>query len=611
MMTTETPVETNFSDFELSKPVMRALKDAGYEQPTPIQAQTIPVMASGKDLVGQAQTGTGKTAAFALPILSQLDMKIPSPQVLVLAPTRELAIQVAEAFQGYGAHIRNLHVLPVYGGQEYGGQIRALKRGVHIVVGTPGRVMDHMRRGTLKLGALTTLVLDEADEMLRMGFIDDVEWILEQTPDNRQIALFSATMPTQIRKIAKKHLNDPAEITIKMRTTTAENIRQRYWMVSAAHKMDALTRILEAESFDGVLIFVRTKLGTMELAERLKARGYSAAPINGDLNQAQRERTINQFKKGKLDILIGTDVAARGLDVDRISHVINYDVPFDTETYIHRVGRTGRAGRSGEAILFASPREKRMLGAIERATRQKIELFEMPTTEAINDIRIGQFKQRITDTLAAEDQDLKFFGQLVEQYRDEHDIPALEVAAALAKLYQGDTPLLLQKAPKAKPVKERAGRDRSERGERGAKPYRGDKAGGDGGSPEEGMDRYRVAVGRRHRVKPGNIVGAIANEAGLDGEHIGAISIFEDYSTVDLPEGMPNDIFQILKKAYVAGEQLNLSRMGEKKSAMGGAKRSSKHVVKRSVSNSEKPTKKKKFKKDGKKKFKKKKKADK
>ena len=347
-----------FADFELIPEVLAAVRDVGYETPTPIQIPTIPHLLAGRDVVGQAQTGTGKTAAFALPLLSRLDLKRADPQILVLTPTRELAIQVAEAFQTYASHLRGFQVLPVYGGQDYAVQLRQLKRGVHVIVGTPGRLMDHMRRGTLKLSGLRTVVLDEADEMLRMGFIEDVEWILSQTPPQRQVALFSATMPSAIRRIAQQYLRDPAEITIKLRTTTAETIRQRYWIVTGVHKLDALTRLLETEPFDGVLVFVRTRIAAVELADRLQARGYATSALNGDMPQKQREQTITRLKAGKLDILVATDVAARGLDVERISHVINFDIPNDTEAYVHRIGRTGRAGRSGEAILFVAPRER-------------------------------------------------------------------------------------------------------------------------------------------------------------------------------------------------------------------------------------------------------------
>jgi len=417
----------------------------GYETPSAIQAQTIPLMLEGRDVVGQAQTGTGKTAAFALPILSRLDLHKNDPQVLVLAPTRELAIQVAEAFQKYAHHMKGFHVLPVYGGQDYSVQIRALQRGVHVIVGTPGRVMDHIRRGTLVLDKLTTLVLDEGDEMLRMGFIDDVEWILEQTPKERQVALFSATMPQQIRRIATRHLNNPVEVTVKVKTTTAETIRQRYWPVQGFHKLDALTRILEAEPFDAMLIFVRTKLATVDLSEKLEARGYASAPLNGDIQQNQRERTIERLKNGKLDIVVATDVAARGLDVNRISHVVNYDIPADTESYVHRIGRTGRAGREGDAILFVTPREKRMLYAIENATRKQIEIMDLPSTDVINNKRIDKFKQRITDTV--EGVDLSLFTKMIEQYQREHDVPPIQIAAALAQLLQGDSPFLLQGSP--------------------------------------------------------------------------------------------------------------------------------------------------------------------
>ena len=586
---------STFSQFDLKPALHKALDEVGYETPTPIQEQTIPLLLEKKDVLGQAQTGTGKTAAFALPLLSNLNLRQKDPQILVLAPTRELAIQVAEAFKKYASQMKSFHVLPIYGGQEYRGQIRGLQRGAHVIVGTPGRVMDHMRRGTLKLGNLTTLVLDEADEMLRMGFIDDVEWILEQTPDERQIALFSATMPQQIRRIATRYLKDPVQIIIKDKTTTAPTIRQRFWPVSGMHKLDALTRILEAESFEAILIFVRTKTATVELSAKLEARGYASTPLNGDIKQNQRERTIEMLKKGKLDILVATDVAARGLDVERISHVINYDIPHDTEGYVHRIGRTGRAGRQGDAILFVAPREKRMLHAIERATNQKIELMELPSTELINDQRIVKFKQRITDTLASGD--LGQFYKMIEQYQQEHDVPALEIAASLAKLLQGDSPFMLQaKANRRKEVerwedddpkprksrgadrgKERGrerdkGRGKDEDRGRGKDQDRGrgkDQDRGRGKDQdrgprkeqplEEGMERFRLEVGHNHEVQPNNIVGAIANEAGLDSQHIGRINIYDDYSVIDLPEGMPKDVFSDLKKVWVAGKQLNIS----------------------------------------------------
>src|SRR5579863_3262652 len=437
----EVPSATTFRDLALSEPVLRALTDVGYESPSPIQAATIPVLLSGADMLGQAQTGTGKTAAFALPALTRIDLSKHEPQVLVLVPTRELALQVAEAFLKYAAHLKGFHVLPIYGGQSYQPQLNALRRGVHVVVGTPGRVIDHMNRGTLKLTGLTLLVLDEADEMLRMGFIDAVESILEQTPPQRQVALFSATIPAPIRRIASKHLRSPVEITIKSKTTTATNIRQRYWMVSGMHKLDALTRILEVESFDAMLVFARTKQSTVELADRLVARGFAAAALNGDMQQAERERTVAQLKAGKIDILVATDVAARGLDVERISHVINFDVPYDTESYIHRIGRTGRAGRSGKAILFIAPRERNMLRIIERATRQPIEAMNLPTLDDVNQRRIARFKDRMATALSS-GASTPYRG-VVEEFSRESGADVMDVAAALASLAQGSTPLIL------------------------------------------------------------------------------------------------------------------------------------------------------------------------
>lgn len=698
----------DFGSLSLSDAVLQALKDVGYESPSAIQAQTIPHVLAGRDILAQAQTGTGKTAAFALPLLSRIDLKNPNPQVLVLTPTRELAIQVSEAFQSYASYINGFHVLPVYGGQDYTSQLKQLKRGVHVVVGTPGRVMDHMRRGTLKLDSLRCLVLDEADEMLRMGFIDDVEWVLEQSPPARQIALFSATLPDVIRRIAKKHLKSPEEITIKVRTTTAESIHQRYWPVSGLHKLDALTRILEAETFDGILIFVRTKTQTTELAEKLAARGYSVAALNGDIPQKQRERTIERIKSGHVDIIVATDVAARGLDVDRISHVINFDIPHDTESYVHRIGRTGRFGRKGEAILFIAPRERHMLGEIERATRQKIELMELPSTEMINSKRIDQFTQRITDTLAKGQ--LEFFFQLIERYQQEHNVPALEIAAALAKLVQGDIPLLLKPPAKTERTESPAGKRHEARHDRGRRDEPGNRRDRDrkpsshsrpvsasaadrkdhhkrpprsdfdntrtadrndklrkpsprpdivnvvpdgkehhqrpsrpdfdtaripdrndkprkpsprpdilgaaprrkdnhkrpprpefdtariperkdkfkkpvrpesryagpatvdttqGSSaypatpsrPKAGMERFRLDIGTRHGIKPGNIVGAITAEAGLATSNIDQIAIFDNYSTVDLPKGMPKDIFRDLKNVKISGQRLNISKI--------------------------------------------------
>ena len=542
-----------FSELQLPEPLLSVIGELGYESPSPIQARAIPPLLEGADLLGHAPTGTGKTAAFALPLLARLDPGNRAVQAMVLTPTRELAIQVAEAFQRYGANLPGFHVLPIYGGQDYGIQIRQLKRGVQVVVGTPGRVMDHIRKGTLKLGGLQALVLDEADEMLRMGFIDDVEWILGQLPEKRQTALFSATMPGEIEKIARRHLHDPHQVAIETRTATAATIRQRYWLVSGLHKLDALTRILEVEPFDATILFVRTRTATVELARRLEARGYAAAAINGDMAQKQREQMVERLKSGEIDILVATDVAARGLDVERISHVINYDIPNDPEAYIHRIGRTGRAGRQGDAILFVAPRERRMLHSIEKATRQPIEPLELPSSETVNNKRIADFKQRISDTLAAGE--LEFMEGLLEQYQREHEVPPLEIAAALAKMLLGERPLLLEPGRK-QPAPGR--REENNRGKGRAAARKAKKV-------PEGMERFRIEVGHAHGVKPGNIVGAIANEAGLDAKYIGHIDIHDDHSLVELPVGMPREIFQDLKKTRVCNRPLRISRLGTRK----------------------------------------------
>ncbi len=546
-----------FSDLNLGEPLVRALREVGYESPSPIQAATIPVLLANRDVLGQAQTGTGKTAAFALPILSRIDVKQKAPQALVLAPTRELAIQVAEAFQRYAAHIPGFHVMSIYGGQSYGLQLSALRRGIHVVVGTPGRIIDHLDKGSLDLSQLEMLVLDEADEMLRMGFIDDVERILQETPETRQTALFSATMPSAIKRIAQTYLRNPAEITIASKTGTADNIRQRYWLVSGLHKLDALTRILEAETFDGMIIFSRTKLGTEELTSKLQARGFAAAAINGDIQQQQRERTISQLKDGEIDILVATDVAARGLDVDRISHVINYDVPYDPESYTHRIGRTGRAGRSGEAILFITPREKNLLKVIERATRQPILPLELPTIQTINNVRIAKFKNQISTTLATDGLDV--FASLIEEYEHEHNVPVIEIAAALAKMARGGAPLLLEKKQREEKHKEDK---QAAQITQLAPPHRSSTRSTSisTGSNTAGMRTYRIEVGHAHGVKPGNIVGAIANEIGLNAKSIGRIGIHDDYSVLDLPADLPKALLDHLKTVWVAGQQLRISR---------------------------------------------------
>jgi ATP-dependent RNA helicase DeaD len=534
---------SRFSELALAAPVLKAVDEVGYEFPSPIQAQSIPPLLEGRDLLGQAQTGTGKTAAFALPLLSGLDLSVKQPQILVLTPTRELAIQVAEAVQTYARHLKGFHVLPVYGGQSIVVQLRQLHRGVHTVVGTPGRVLDHLRRGTLQLDNLRCVVLDEADEMLRMGFIEDVQEILDYTPEEKQVALFSATLPSAIRRVAAQYLKDPVEIRIETKTATVATVTQRYWQVRGVHKLDALTRILEVEEFDAMLVFVRTKTATVELAEKLEARGHSCAALNGDMNQAMREKTIDNLKKGRLDIVVATDVAARGLDVERVSHVINYDIPYDAEAYVHRIGRTGRAGRKGEAILFVSPREQRMLRSIEKATRQAITQMQLPTHEDIVGRRVGKFKQTLTETI--ESQELSFFEELIASYQQEHATGLSEIGAALAYLVQREQPLLVPK-PIKPPAPERARRE-SSRQKRPSKLI------------EQGMIRYRLEVGRENGVMPKNIVGAIANEAGLPSRHIGPISLHPTYSTVDLPDGMPKSVLKHLKKVWVCGQQLQLT----------------------------------------------------
>jgi ATP-dependent RNA helicase DeaD len=554
------PEVDRFDQLGLNKTLLNAIEEVGYESPSPIQCKTIPLMLEGKDILGQAPTGTGKTAAFALPLLSDLKTDTKLPQIMVLTPTRELTIQVAEAFQKYGSHIEGFRVLPIYGGQTYTGQISQLRRGVQVVVGTPGRIMDHMRKGTLELTDLKALVLDEADEMLRMGFVDDVEWILEKTPEERQMALFSATMPKEIERIAHKHLREPAEVSIKSKTATAASIRQRYWIVSHHQKLDALTRILEIEHYEAMIIFARTKACTIELANKIEARGLAAAAINGDMPQKQREQTIERLKRGALDILIATDVAARGLDVERITHVVNYDIPYDTEAYIHRIGRTGRAGLEGDAILFVTPREKRMLSAIERATRQPIELMQLPSIGMVNDKRIAKFKQQINDTLAAGE--TEFYKQLIEQFQQEHGVSASDIAAALARMTVGKETLLLDEPDSKNKGNTRGDKENSNFAKQPSRK-RVSKA---AATPPEGYERYRIQVGHDHDVKPANIVGAIANEAGLDAAHIGHIDIYDTHSTVDLPGGMPRDVFRALKKVWVCKRQMNITHEdGEQK----------------------------------------------
>ncbi|WP_429215614.1 DEAD/DEAH box helicase [Aeromonas veronii] len=564
-----------FSELGLAAPVLKALQDVGYERPSPIQAAAIPHLMAGHDLLGQAQTGTGKTAAFALPLLSRLEAGNRNTQILVLAPTRELALQVAEACQRYAHHMPDFHVLPIYGGASYETQTRALRRGAQVVVGTPGRVMDLIRRKNLDLSGLKALVLDEADEMLRMGFIDDVDWIMEQCPSTRQVALFSATMPEQIRRVAQKHLKQPKEIKIASKTATATTIRQRYWQVTGLHKLDAMTRLLEVESYEALLVFVRTKNAAEELAGKLAARGHACEALHGDIPQKLRERTVDKLRQGQLDILIATDVVARGLDVERITHVVNYDIPYDTESYVHRIGRTGRAGRKGEAILFVAPRERRMLRAIEHATRQAIEPMKMPSTEDINQHRLAKFKERIRETMMGEE--LEIYHNLVNELIEEDSADPLELAAALAKLVQGDQPLLLDDSIpdplfnnsndrggfERRDFNDRGGRDFGDRGDRPARRMPSLEPRPLKDNPDVEMERYRVDVGAHHGVKPGQIVGAIANEANIESRFIGNIDIADDFSTVDLPKGMTADVLEVIKKARVCQRPLQITRYTE------------------------------------------------
>ena len=576
-MSTTPDQDLSFAELDLPSFLLETLTRVGYEKPSPIQQATIPALLEGHDIVGMAQTGTGKTAAFALPILAKIDVSNPQTQALVLCPTRELAIQVAEAFQTYAEGIRGFHVLPVYGGQEMSRQLQALRRGAHVVVGTPGRLLDHLSRRSLNLSTIKTLVLDEADEMLRMGFIDDVELILEQTSEDRQVALFSATMPAPIRRVAEKYLRDPVEVKIKSATSTNADIEQFYWLVQGTNKLDALTRMLEVEEFDGMIIFVRTKNSTQELAEKLNARGFSAAALNGDMNQQLRTRTVEQLKNGQLDIVVATDVAARGLDVERISHVMNYDIPYDNEAYVHRIGRTGRAGRRGKAILFVAPREQRMLQSIERTTRKKIERMELPTRSDLIRRRSEQFKATIAEALQHDR--LDFFRELMAEFCREQECSMDEAAAAMAWLLQKNRPLepsakdsgvsekpaVTERADRSsfdRPVRERRERDRDFDSEE--KPRRRERERvriDDAEFGEVGMERYRIQVGHDQGVTPREIVGAIANEGGIEGRYINRINIYDDHTTLDLPEGMPEDVFRVLSRTRVKGQPLALQKM--------------------------------------------------
>jgi ATP-dependent RNA helicase DeaD len=564
---------SGFARFGFAPEVLAALDAIGYSEPSPIQQAAIPELLLGRDLVGQAQTGTGKTAAFALPVLARIDPSQRKPQVLVLAPTRELALQVAAAFNSYAAQLPSVRTVAVYGGADFRDQIHQLKRGAQIVVGTPGRVMDHMRQGTLDLSELRTLVLDEADEMLRMGFIDDVEWVLEQLPEQRQVVLFSATMPAEIRRISQQYLSSPAEITIRTKAADAGRIRQRYLVVQGPHKLPALERVLESEGGEGVIIFARTKAITLTVAESLEAHGYDVAVLNGDVPQAQRERTIERLKSGQVDVLVATDVAARGLDVDRIGLVINYDIPFDSEAYVHRIGRTGRAGRSGEAILFLTPRERRFLGGLERAVGKPIEPMEVPSNATINQHRLDRLRQRLTAAhqqsgCSAEERAL--LSEILQRVAQEQGCDPGALALAALELGLAGKPLLQQgnddfsQVRANGPGRDRGDRDRGDRdrGDRDREPRRRIPGRSERpvGEPEADMERFRVELGWRDRIKPGNLVGAIANETGLNGRSIGRIQIFDTHSVLDLPKGMPEEVFQSLRQLRVLNKPLQISR---------------------------------------------------
>ena len=556
--------ENGFEKLGLPDAVVEAVKRVGFEQPSPIQAQTIPLLMQGRDVVGLAQTGTGKTAAFALPVLSQIDPDKRYPQALVLAPTRELALQVSDSFQSFADHLGGVHILPIYGGQAYGIQLSGLRRGAQVIVGTPGRVIDHLEKGSLDISNLEFLVLDEADEMLNMGFQEDVERILEDTPETKQVALFSATMPNAIRRISRDYLNNPEEVTVKSETRTNTNITQRYLFTAHRNKLDAITRILEVTEFEAMIVFVRTKNETEEIAEKLRARGFSAAAINGDIAQQQRERTVDQLRDGRLDILVATDVAARGLDVERISHVLNYDIPNDTESYVHRIGRTGRAGRTGEAILFVTPRERRMLRSIERVTNATIEEMDLPTVDEVNESRKAKFMDSITESLEATD--IQVFKTMVREYSAANNVPMDDIAAALATQALAGDEFLMKEPPRDK--RDRRDRfdrdDRRDRGGRGRDRFdrddRGDRRGGRRFDDSGNFDTYRLDVGKRQHVRPGAIVGALANEGGLNSKDFGRITIGGDFTLVELPKNLDQSVLDRLEDTRIFGQLINIQR---------------------------------------------------
>ncbi|GAB7393992.1 ATP-dependent RNA helicase DeaD [Enterobacter cloacae] len=565
--------ETTFADLGLKAPILEALNDLGYEKPSPIQAECIPHLLSGRDVLGMAQTGSGKTAAFSLPLLNNIDPDLRAPQILVLAPTRELAVQVAEAMTEFSKHMRGVNVVALYGGQRYDVQLRALRQGPQIVVGTPGRLLDHLKRGTLDLSKLSGLVLDEADEMLRMGFIEDVETIMAQIPDGHQTALFSATMPEAIRRITKRFMKDPQEVRIQSSVTTRPDISQSYWSVYGMRKNEALVRFLEAEDFDAAIIFVRTKNATLEVAEALERSGYNSAALNGDMNQALREQTLERLKDGRLDILIATDVAARGLDVERISLVVNYDIPMDSESYVHRIGRTGRAGRAGRALLFVENRERRLLRNIERTMKLTIPEADLPNAELLGKRRLEKFAAKVQQQL--ESSDLDQYRALLSQIQpvaegEELDMETL--AAALLKMAQGERSLIVPPDAPMRPKREFRDRDdrferrgdRNDRGPRGDRPERGGEDRPRRERRDAGdMELYRIEVGRDDGVEVRHIVGAIANEGDISSRYIGNIKLFASHSTIELPKGMPGEVLQHFTRTRILNKPMNMQLMGD------------------------------------------------
>ncbi|KFD22622.1 cold-shock DEAD-box protein A [Tatumella ptyseos ATCC 33301] len=560
-----TDIQTTFSDLGLNESILSALNDMGYVKPSPIQAACIPHLLAGRDVLGMAQTGSGKTAAFSLPLLNNIDPALKAPQILVLAPTRELAVQVGEACNEFSKHMRGVNVLALYGGQRYDVQLRALRQGPQIVVGTPGRLLDHLKRGTLDLSNLRGLVLDEADEMLRMGFIEDVETIMAQIPEGHQTALFSATMPEAIRRITRRFMKDPQEVRIQSSVTTRPDISQSYW-TAYGRKSDALVRFLEAEDFDAAIIFVRTKNATLEVAETLERNGYSSAALNGDMNQSLREQTLERLKDGRLDILIATDVAARGLDVERISLVVNYDIPLDAESYVHRIGRTGRAGRAGRALLFVENRERRLLRNIERTMKLTIPEVELPNAELLSTRRQAKFAERVQQQL--ESSDLDQYRALLEKLSPQEDLDMETLAAALLKMAQGERPLIVP-ADVPRPAR-REFRDRDERSDRGGRDDRRGNRERDGGDRPRrerrdvgDMQMYRIEVGRDDGVEVRHIVGAIANEGDISSRYIGNIKLFGTHSTIELPKGMPGEILQHFTKTRILNKPMNMQLIGD------------------------------------------------